>query len=1633
MSSEPVASRRASSDASFRKLSKNDIYQTTEQWKERTLLRLGDVSGQWASWAKKNEVPMVPAVRPIAPVKPTSEGLMNSLKNTIRQRRLRELIASQPKPAEGVTVAPKTIDDVPMPDEQEAWHEYETLKAKYQGETKEFDRLEKIALETYPIENKKVFTTLIDCISHSSVQDLKRTVEGARAFDDNDSYAFFKLAIQEHEYLPPTISSAAVARAREDFEGLRQRSEDTITDHVSEFRRRYEALLKARGPDGGSPYMDFDLRDLLVNSLYKPTWGAWIQMREANDNMPPTFEGLVLALNKAESTMILKGGSAMELHMPSAHSTRGDKHDSSPTPTTANCQCCGACFSPKRPTHIRCDRCQQEYSAKKKKERKKVKGKKDKVKSKDAPKKAHTTIAEEDSEESDNDSEDEGTSNFTSFSCICATRSSTSTSESMVYFDNCSNLNIIKDKDLALNVRTESVTTRISGSIPGSLASNRSAEIGDLGRGCFDPNFSRNLISEDAAIRSGYRVVRDSQGDNNYYLHKEGKPPLVFSANSEGTFSISAKELIRHFSEHYATANATDVDRTAVVFTKRQRERAERYNFDHHHCLGHLHPERVIKALRAGLITNAPYTEADIRNSMVIHGPCSVCSRSKGTKHRQIGHYPVLPSYPGERLAGDLFTIMGVLFSLISCRLVKLRCVTKLSNKGVSEVTRAIGDAIGIWNGYGSKPRVLSWDQEPAVVRCAREMWAKHGLRVEFTPPEGHERVAEREVRTVKEHVYANILSLNHAVDAEMVEGIVRDTVVLLNFMPNSELADASPRSVLDGERLNYERWSRVYAGQVAEFEIPYVHQNKKGVRKEIGYVIGHQGDNPIVRLLPQGKRLVIRSAHVRILDKSPAIIHLIEQGITGAKRQQYNDLLAEIDDFYASKLDDQPEESTTVIPPSALIGDEPVSLDGPAVDPVHIAAIPEIANPSVIDLIRSPPVPPINDPVPEPEEHYHAVDTPPPPVSVPPSTITSPTIDSPPRRSSRSGAAKPEGFYARLNRGDSVADYTACHLRAAECERLYGAEATHEAGISEVTNMIGRGAALPQDYRLLSDDIIKEALPSFIFFKAKDMLPETETRATTPEPEAPTVNCTSLDPDILMSLDPERIDRETKGAWVTVTSKRAKKKARQAKRRVKLKGRWVGGGHRQRRAEVLAERVAPTARGTTHNIVMSIAAHEGRRLEIGDIPAAYLQADHVPANGKPVHIIADRYTTSLITKAYPGTADLVRPNGTMILKVAKAMYGLVESAWLWYKELEKHLVKEGYTVSESDRGLFFKRVLKNGTCIASNIASVHVDDIASAATNNAAGKLLSDQFWGSMEAKWPGIKRQSGPNYKHLSWNIHQDPVTFKVTKSQRDYLMEVVEASGVTKEQKLPCRCNLLVSDPESPALPPQGISTYRSTLQKIAYAREGRPDFDFAVSYLQGKQSNPTEQDWSDLGHLLGYIKRFPDKPIHIEPKDLQLRGYVDAAYNITPDARSHYGYVITLGGSLISSKGGRIKTVVRSSTEVEISAVNEIVSELLWCRDILEELGYPQKPIPIKEDNMSCITMLQQEPRNFQSKSKHVRVKWAFFRQEFSKRTMFLEYCPTTDMVADLLTKPLSGNSHNLHSTNIFNGVQESRGV
>ena len=1552
----------------FRRLQRNDTVQTNDQWRQNLLRETGSLAPLWTACVLAGKAPVLDFPRPREPLKPSEPSIMEG-----RRAEHRAALARQRN---------VPIDEVPEVSPATIWELYADEKADYEDRQELYKIRFKEVNETFPQENRKVFQLVEKAMTEASVEDVKRTEEGAKAYDARDAFAFLRLAMETHDFVPAQISDRACQNAQSRFETYRQPPSASISEHLNEFRRRLDYYCKVRGDKVEDVYKDYQLKGLLLASLHPDAWGEWHRIRQLTSTMPATFEGVETALREEESARVLSSlkdpyGDVLPA---AAHATT----TADTLPPTC-CSECGTSFCPKRTSHHRCAACQKKAVAEKRKKRDPPKDRSNTGKDGKGTGKGHTKSVHDTNVRSGSDDDEDGQPPWASYSTTVVTAlASALDTQDCVIFDPASNSHVIRDATLALDINSAGPITRVRGSVPGTLEVREHATIGDIGTGPLSPSFTRNLISESAALAAGYHVVHDTRVANEYRLIKEGRPPLIFKANREGTYSMPVAEFKDHFPlSYHADCHATDVDRSQVVFTKSQRARASLYRAHHASCLGHAHDDRVIAALENGTLTDVPYTAADIRNAMIIHGPCKYCAKTKGTKHRKTGHYPHQPTAPGEYLAGDLFMIMGVMFYLLTCRMVNLRIVIKLRNKGASQIMAATGQALGIWKGFGASPKVISWDQEPAMVASAHEIWAKHGVRLDFTPPEGHEKVAERNVRTIKEHVFASVLALGHPIDDTMLEGIVRDTVTVLNFLPSVDVDRSSPRTIIDGERLNYLRWSRFAAGQVGEFEIPYPDK-ANGMRKELGYILCHQGDNAVVRLLPSGRRAVIRSPHFTPLEKSPAILKLIADSITATQMEKFNELLGEIEDYYGTApitVDIPPHPMELPIQsPTALAEPEvPTQDDEPTENLNFFGTPPEDHNSSEPEppeaVIASPAAPIESVPVPQPR-----------PVAPP----------SPPlRRSQRAAARKPPGFYAESTTAESIRDYLACHMSAHECAALYGKEVQEAAGSDEVINIVGRGALLPRNYRELTLEELKRVLPSFLFYKAKDLLPA----------------------ELLK-------DDDTNLTWTAVPSKREKRSSK--KKKVKIKGRWVGGGHKQKRNEALRDRVAPTARSTTHAIVMAIAAKEKRPLRVGDIPSAYLQAKHESADGKPTFIRADKETTRIIVKVYPDLANYVTPNGTMILEVARALYGLVESAWLWYQELSKNLVSLGYTVTEADRGLFVKKVFRGDEIIASNIVSVHVDDIISAASPNAEGTALSNEFWDYLEGKWPGIKLQKGPQYKHLSWDIFQDPDTGVIRRSQSSYIKDVLKSLKVDKFQYHPMRADLITHRPEAPLLGTQQHSQFRSVLQKVAYAREGRPDIDFVVSHLQRLQSAPTVTDWNDLMHLLHYLNKEPEHWITHGPSDLQLRAYVDASYNLTQEGTSHYGFLLTVGHSLVGLKGGRIKTVVRSSTEAEIVGVNEVTSEILWARDVLVELGFPQHEVTIAEDNNSCITMMQTEPRNFQTNSRHVRVKWAFFRQEHEKGLLRLVYCPTEIMRADLLTKPLRGKAFRDHDSAIRAG-------
>ena len=105
-----------------------------------------------------------------------------------------------------------------------------------------------------------------------------------------------------------------------------------------------------------------------------------------------------------------------------------------------------------------------------------------------------------------------------------------------------------------------------------------------------------------------------------------------------------------------------------------------------------------------------------------------------------------------------------------------------------------------------------------------------------------------------------------------------------------------------------------------------------------------------------------------------------------------------------------------------------------------------------------------------------------------------------------------------------------------------------------------------------------------------------------------------------------------------------------------------------------------------------------------------------------------------------------------------------------------------------------------------------------------------------------------------------------------------------------------------------------------------------------------------------------------------------------------------------------KSSKQKSVTKSSCEAEILALSVIVSTVAWMKDFLEEIGVTIEPPILFEDNRAAIFLVTNGPSTA-GRVRHVHIRNAFVNQFLAKGTMQIVFCPTSQMIADILTKPL----------------------
>jgi hypothetical protein len=184
----------------------------------------------------------------------------------------------------------------------------------------------------------------------------------------------------------------------------------------------------------------------------------------------------------------------------------------------------------------------------------------------------------------------------------------------------------------------------------------------------------------------------------------------------------------------------------------------------------------------------------------------------------------------------------------------------------------------------------------------------------------------------------------------------------------------------------------------------------------------------------------------------------------------------------------------------------------------------------------------------------------------------------------------------------------------------------------------------------------------------------------------------------------------------------------------------------------------------------------------------------------------------------------------------------------------------------------------------------------------------------------------------------------------------------------------------------------------------------DIAFAVATVACFAVNPRLAHWDAVKPIYHYLSGMCNLWLSYGEMQQTLEGFADADSSMAKDRHAISGYMFLINGRAVSWSSKKQELVSLSTTESEYVTATHSMKEALWLRSLLEDAFTPiQEPTILFSDNQSAIALTKDH--RYHAQTKHIDVRNHFIHWVVKRGSLHLVYCPTADMVADMLTKVL----------------------
>ena len=367
-----------------------------------------------------------------------------------------------------------------------------------------------------------------------------------------------------------------------------------------------------------------------------------------------------------------------------------------------------------------------------------------------------------------------------------------------------------------------------------------------------------------------------------------------------------------------------------------------------------------------------------------------------------------------------------------------------------------------------------------------------------------------------------------------------------------------------------------------------------------------------------------------------------------------------------------------------------------------------------------------------------------------------------------------------------------------------------------------------------------------------------------------------------------------------------------------------------------------------------------------------------------------------------------------MVAMVLKALYGMPQAPRCWHDEVARRLLKHGFKRSEADPCVFTY-------CEGEKFMGLglHVDDFMRVASHPELHDWLHNVVLKGYVCKDEGLADCFlGVQAEWLNDHtvlLHQERYIEDLGKRFSKFLLK--------KRVKTPMDPAFKLSDEDlANKCTPEEWQIYQEIVGALIYPTTlSAPALAQPITFVSRFMSDPCKKALKEAVRILTYACQNPRMGYKLNmlrdgPPDtgVPITVWSDAAFANQTGSRSTMGQIFTTPYGLLSWRSKTIPGVPLSSTEAEIIALVFAVRELIFLRELFADLHMASEespPTKIFEDNTASIQIASQV--GVSDRTKHMQIKYHFLRHKLEMEVFSLEYLNTKKMLADMLTKPLSG--------------------